>query len=173
MRRQYTVAQFIDVVKKAKRRLDRPAITTDIIVGFPGEADADFAQSLAIAEDVRFSKIHVFRYSSRAGAAASRMLPVVPSEVIKERSIVLHKLDKRLQAEFRRRFIGEKASVIIERLHPAGGRTERYFEVDAVSAQPLKRGELVWGILAENAREMYVVPGETPLTGQRVLKLKA
>jgi threonylcarbamoyladenosine tRNA methylthiotransferase MtaB len=151
MKSQYTVAQFIDVVKKAKCRLDRPAITTDIIVGFPGETDEDFAQSTAIAEDVHFSKMHIFRFSPRAGTAASRMQPIVPSGVIKERSSILHNLDKQLQAGFRRQFIGEKVSVIIERQNPAGGKTERYFEVDVVSAKSLKKGEMVWGILSEYA----------------------
>jgi len=155
MQRQYTVAQFTRAVAKIKHSLDRPAITTDIIVGFPGETDADFAQSLAIAKDIGFAKMHVFRFSQRAGTAAAKMQPVVPSKVIKERSMILHNLDKQLQARFRSQFIGEKITVIIERQNPPSGRSKRYFEVEVNSAQPLKKGQLVCGILADNACQIH------------------
>ncbi len=162
MRRQYTITQFTEVVAKIKRRLDRPAITTDIIVGFPGETDADFAQTLAVAKDTGFAKIHVFRFSPRAGTAAAKMQPIVPSKVIKERSVILRNLDKQLQAKFRRQFIGEKISIIIERLSPPSGRSERYFDVEVDLPQPLKKGELVCGILAENARQIRSVAEKVP-----------
>jgi threonylcarbamoyladenosine tRNA methylthiotransferase MtaB len=164
MRRQYTVAQFTKAVAKIKHSLDRPAITTDIIVGFPGETDADFAQSLAIAKDTGFAKMHVFRFSPRAGTAASKMQPVVPSKVIKERSTILRNLDKQLQARFRRQFVGEKITVLIERLNPLSGRSERYFEVEVDTAQPLKKGELACGILDENAHQIRATTEKQPST---------
>jgi threonylcarbamoyladenosine tRNA methylthiotransferase MtaB len=157
MRRQYTINQFTKAVEKIKRSLDRPAITTDIIVGFPGETDADFTQSLAIAKDMGFAKIHVFRFSPRAGTIAAKMQPVVPSKVIKERSIILHHLDKQLQDRFRRQFIGEKISVLIEQINPPGGRTERYFDVEVDSQQPVKKGNIVCGKLTKNARQICCI----------------
>ncbi len=157
MRRQYTINQFTKAVEKIKHSLDRPAITTDIIVGFPGESDADFAQSLATAKDIGFAKIHVFRFSPRAGTIAAKMQPVVPSKIIKERSIILRYLDKQLQDRFRRQFIGEKISVLIERLNPPSGRSERYFKVEVDSAQPIKKGDIVCGKLTENAHQIRCV----------------
>jgi threonylcarbamoyladenosine tRNA methylthiotransferase MtaB len=156
MRRQYTVAQFTEAIAKINRRLDRPAITTDIIVGFPGETDADFAQSLEIAKDTGLAKIHVFRFSPRAGTAAAKMQPVVPSKVIKERSIMLHALDKQLQARFRRQFTGEKISILIEEPEPLSGRSERYFKAQVDTTRPLKKGDIARGVLAENARQIII-----------------
>jgi len=130
MRRQYTVAEFMQVVDRAKLKLDRPAITTDIIVGFPGETDDDFERTLDVSRAVQFAKIHVFSFSPRATTAAAKMQPTVKAEVIKERSQRLRELDRRLQAKFRAQFVGEKVGLIVESTRPLRGRTERYFMVE-------------------------------------------
>jgi len=150
MRRQYTVSQFLQVVDRVKLSLDRPAITTDIIVGFPGETDDDFQETINVAKSVGFSKIHVFSFSPRAQTAAVKMQPTVKAEVIKERSSILRNLDKTLQTKFRREFIGEKVSIIVEDTRPLRGRTERYFMVELGeddNEQPLEPGQLVWRYL--------------------------
>ncbi|HIJ69967.1 MAG TPA: tRNA (N(6)-L-threonylcarbamoyladenosine(37)-C(2))-methylthiotransferase MtaB [Planctomycetes bacterium] len=143
MRRQYTAAEFMQVVEKLKVTLDRPAITTDIIVGFPGETDEDFEQTLEVAKTVKFSKIHVFSFSPRSGTAAAKMQPAVKSEVMKERSGRLRELDLHLQAEFRAQFSGEKASIIVEGTGPLRGRTERYFMVELDGKDAVKRGQFI------------------------------
>jgi threonylcarbamoyladenosine tRNA methylthiotransferase MtaB len=128
--RPYTVADFRAKVALIKSRLDRPAITTDIIAGFPTETDADFEQTLALAKEVAFAKMHVFAYSLRQGTAAAKMHPKVPPEVKKHRSRILRDLDQTLQSQFRAQFIGETAQVLIETPSPhPTGRAERYFEV--------------------------------------------
>jgi threonylcarbamoyladenosine tRNA methylthiotransferase MtaB len=130
MARPYNADEFRRKIDMVRSRLDRPAITTDIIVGFPGETDADFAQTLALAKEVAFSKMHVFAFSARQGTAAARMQDKVPSEVKKERSRILRDLDAELQAQFRRQFLGETAQVLIETTTPTPtGRSERYFPV--------------------------------------------
>lgn len=130
MARPYTADEFRAKIDMVRSRLDRPAITTDIIVGFPGETNADFAQTLALAKEVAFSKMHVFALSARKGTAAARMQDKVPSEVKKERSRILRHLDAELQTQFRRQFLGETAQVLIETTTPAlAGRSERYFSV--------------------------------------------
>ncbi|MHC4582096.1 MAG: radical SAM protein, partial [Planctomycetota bacterium] len=73
MCRQYRVAQFRETIDLLKSRLDRPAITTDIIVGFPGETDTDFERTVELARDVGFAKMHVFSFSPRKGTAAAEM----------------------------------------------------------------------------------------------------
>ncbi len=137
MARPYNADEFRAKIDLVRSRLDRPAITTDIIVGFSGETGADFAQTLALAKEVAFSKMHVFAFSARQGTAAARMQDKVPSEVKKERSRVLRDLDTDLQSQFRRQFQGETAQVLIETLKPTpSGRSERYFTVQLEDALP-------------------------------------
>ncbi len=147
MCRQYRIADFKKSIEKLKSRLDRPAITTDIIVGFPGETDDDFAATVELMKKVAFSKTHIFSFSPRKGTPAARMQPAVPAEVIKERSRILHELDRNLQEQFRRQFIGEEMSVIIEALDPPRGRCQRYFMVEPNTNQRLETGDMVSTIL--------------------------
>ena len=151
MCRQYRIADFHKTIEKLKSRLDRPAITTDIIVGFPGETDDDFAATVEIMKEVAFSKTHVFSFSSRKGTPAARMQPAVPAQVIKERSRILHELDRNLQERFRRQFIGEKVSVIIETPDPPRGRCQRYFMVEPNIDRRLETGDMVTTILQPSA----------------------
>ncbi len=130
MARPYTADDFRAKVALIRSRLDRPAITTDIIVGFPGETDADFDQTVALAKEVAFAKMHVFVFSARKGTAAARMQPKVPTEVKKARSRILRDLDLVLQSQFRSQFLGETAHILIESTNGhLSGRAERYFEV--------------------------------------------
>jgi threonylcarbamoyladenosine tRNA methylthiotransferase MtaB len=130
MCRQYNADDFRRKVQLIKSHLDRPAITTDIIVGFPGETDADFEQTVSLAKEVGFAKMHVFAFSARKGTAAARMKDTVDSKVIKERSIILRDLDIELGREFRRQFIGETTAVLLEDADgQPKGRNERYFVV--------------------------------------------
>ncbi len=147
MCRQYRIADFQKSIEKLKSSLDRPAITTDIIVGFPGETDDDFAATIEIMKEVAFSKTHIFSFSSRNGTPAARMQPAVPAELIKERSRILHELDHTLQQRFRRQFIGEEMAVIIETPDPPRGRCQRYFMVEPNTDQRLEAGDMVTTIL--------------------------
>jgi threonylcarbamoyladenosine tRNA methylthiotransferase MtaB len=133
MARPYKSDDFRAKVALVRSRLDRPAITTDIIVGFPGETDADFDQTVALAQEVAFAKMHVFAFSPRNGTAAARMQPQMPPEVTKERSRILRDLDRDLQSRFRSQFLGETAQVLIESTNGhRTGRAERYFTVQVV-----------------------------------------
>ena len=149
MCRQYRIADFRKSIEKLKSRLDRPAITTDIIVGFPGETDDDFAATVEIIKEVAFSKTHVFSFSPRKGTPAARMQPAVPPELIKERSQILHELDRTLQQQFRQQFIGEEVSIIIETLDPPKGRCQRYFMVQPNTNEHLETGDMLTTILQQ------------------------
>lgn len=134
MCRPYTADDFVAKVELANRFLDRPAITTDIIVGFPGETDADFRRTLELAEWAGFAKMHVFAYSLRRDTAAARMPDKVPSELKKERSQILRDLDFTLQRRFRHQFLGQIAQVLIESTDGRpSGRAQRYFTVHLAS----------------------------------------
>ncbi|UCF15277.1 MAG: tRNA (N(6)-L-threonylcarbamoyladenosine(37)-C(2))-methylthiotransferase MtaB [Phycisphaerales bacterium] len=152
MCRQYRVAQFRETVELLKSRLDRPAITTDIIVGFPGETDGDFQRTVELAKQVGFAKIHVFAYSPRKGTAAADMNGAVDHRTIKERSEVLHALSDELGFEYRSQFVGQTARVLLETGFPQpGGRAERYFTVAISDPQrDLKKNRIVEVKLQKN-----------------------
>jgi len=130
MCRQYRSEEFLEKIESAKSRLDRPAFTTDIIVGFPGETDADFEQTVDLAKRVGFAKMHVFSFSPRKGTAAADMQDTVDTKVIKERSQILRELDIELGMKYRRQFLGQTAEILIENNNgQISGRSERYFTV--------------------------------------------
>jgi len=155
MCRPYTADEFRDKVSLINSRLDRPAITTDIIVGFPSETDADFQQTVHLAREVEFAKMHVFTFSARQGTAAAKMPEKVRSQVVKERSQILRELDLELQSRFREQFLGETAQVLIETTNdrPAG-RAERYFMVylDRSAPRP-DNNDLVTIKIEQNSRD--------------------
>ena len=138
MCRPYSSDEFHARVELINRRLDRPAITTDIIVGFPTETNADFERTLSVAREVAFAKMHVFPFSPRQGTAAARLPDGISPQVVKERSQILRHLDQELQYQFRNQFLGQTAQVLIEttNTHPSG-RAERYFMVHLTDS-PLK-----------------------------------
>jgi threonylcarbamoyladenosine tRNA methylthiotransferase MtaB len=154
MCRQYTADEFRRTVEAIKNRLDRPAITTDIIVGFPGETEADFEQTLALAREVGFAKMHVFRFSPRKGTAAAAMQDVVDKGVTKKRSKVLRQLDKELGWKYRQQFVGETAVVLVESDNgKISGRSERYFTVDVEGAAgSFEKNDLVRVRLVGNSK---------------------
>jgi len=155
MRRQYTLEEFKDKVQLIKSRLDRPAITTDIIVGFPGETDADFEKTIELAEEIGFAKMHIFKFSPRKGTAAASMQNMVNNRVIKERSKLLRDLNIALSYKFRQQFLGETAEILIENSDGhAFGRSERYFMVylEKTEKRP-EKNKLVRVKLIENSKD--------------------
>jgi len=134
MNRQYTPEQFARTVETLRTRLDRPAITTDIIVGFPGEDEAAFAQTLDQARVAGFAKIHAFPFSAIEPTAAWRYRHEAPKpEVVRERLERLAELETDLAREYRRKFVSETLEGIIETTKPAPAisqaMTDRYLTV--------------------------------------------
>jgi threonylcarbamoyladenosine tRNA methylthiotransferase MtaB len=138
MCRPYSAQELRDKISMIKGRLDRPAMTCDIIVGFPGETEEDFAETIELAKWAGFSKMHVFPFSVRAGTAAAKLKGRLPADVIKKRAEILRKLGEELGFKFREQFIGEECEVLIEDVETASGRAERYF---MVYLGPLLRGQ--------------------------------
>ena len=99
MNRKYTTKQFLDSVNLIRKYFPMPAITTDIIVGFPTETEKNFKESYDFIEKVAFSALHIFQYSSRDGTVASKM-PDLPSSIKKERAKILEQLDENLRKKF-------------------------------------------------------------------------
>ncbi len=107
--------------------MDDPAITTDVIVGFPGETEAEFEQSVAFIAALGFAGMHIFRYSRRAGTAGARMHHHVDEPVKKVRSDALHVLAAEAQADYAARWIGRSLPVVWEQV--AGAREDGFLNV--------------------------------------------
>ena len=151
MGRQYNADQFKQMIETINTHFDRPAITTDIIVGFPTESDKDFQDTIDMANFAKFAKMHVFSYSQRKGTAAMKMEPKNYPEIIQERSKILRHLDAKLGQEFRMQFVGQKVSAILETTSPAKGRSERYFMIHFNDAPAdCKQGDILTGTLQPN-----------------------
>ena len=132
MARRYSVARYREIAAAAHAAIPGLALTTDIIVGFPGETADDAARTLALAAEVGFTKLHVFRYSPRAGTAAARMRPQVPDAAKRERSDALLALSDQLAHTFRARALGQTVEVLWEAPRPWGweGLTDNYLRVE-------------------------------------------
>lgn len=125
MNRKYTRAEFLRKAALVREAFPSAALTTDIIVGFPTETEEDFEATLALAEEARFSQIHCFAYSRRAGTAAAKLKELAP-QVKKERLGRLMALGRRLREEYEGAFLGKTLELVPE--EEKDGYTEGYSE---------------------------------------------
>ena len=125
MNRKYTGAEFLRKAALVREAFPSAALTTDIIVGFPTETEEDFEATLALAEEARFSQIHCFAYSRRAGTAAAKLKELAP-QVKKERLGRLMALGRRLREEYEGAFLGKTLELVPE--EEKDGYTEGYSE---------------------------------------------
>lgn len=123
MHRPYTTAKFQTLLADIKTRVPDIAITTDVIVGFPGETEADFETTCKFAESCGFSKMHIFPFSARKGTPAEKFAGAVTEAVKKERADILVRIDETMHKAFLQAMVGQNAEVLFEQ--PAG---EDYFE---------------------------------------------
>ncbi len=132
MGRPTTTAAYLDLVVAARAIAPDIALTTDVIAGFPGETDDDFAQTLDFVEKIGFSRLHVFPYSERAGTPAVRLPGKLSSAERAERARHLRELGERLASDYRTRFLGRVLPVLWERRLETGawaGLSDTYIEV--------------------------------------------
>lgn len=114
MNRKYTRQIFLETVDRLRAADPDFTFTTDIIVGFPGETDADFADTLAVMQEVKFAKVHMFPYSERPRTRAALMPGKVPPEVIKARKQELLRTAEQISYELHARFVGRTMRVLLE-----------------------------------------------------------
>jgi threonylcarbamoyladenosine tRNA methylthiotransferase MtaB len=136
MRRKYTTAEFADKIRRIKEAMPGVAITTDVIVGFPGETREQFENGYRFMEEMKFAEMHVFPYSKRTGTPASRMEEQVDEEIKHERVHQLIELSEKMQGAYGREWIGSVVEVIPERDGKAlrepgfiGGHADNYLQV--------------------------------------------
>lgn len=123
MHRPYTTAKFKTLLADIKTKVPDIAITTDVIVGFPGETEADFETTCKFAESCGFSKMHIFPFSARKGTPAEKFAGAVTEAVKKERADILGRIDETMHKTFLQAMVGQNAEILFEQ--PAG---EDYFE---------------------------------------------
>lgn len=114
MNRKYTTGQYKDIVNLIKRYMPNAGITTDIIVGFPGETDVEFEETYKFVKEIGFSRIHVFKYSPRKGTPAADSKEQIDGNIKNTRSERLISLGDNLMSEFYSKFIGSTLSVLFE-----------------------------------------------------------
>ena len=122
MNRHYTTREYYTSVEILRKFFDHPAVTTDVIVGFPGETEEEFALTKEFLEKVCFYEMHIFKYSRREGTRAASMRCQVPEPVKAQRSSVLLALAAEQSTEFRKRYIGREAEVLPEETREINGR---------------------------------------------------
>lgn len=113
MNRRYSTRQFRDLTETLKQQIREIAITTDVIVGFPGEDEGSFQRTYRFIEEMGFSNLHIFKYSAREGTEAFR-LGDVPEERKRERAQLLAGLKKRLNLNHRRKYLGQVVEILTE-----------------------------------------------------------
>ena len=122
MNRRYTTEEYEKGCQILRKYFDRPAITTDVIVGFPQETEEEFAQTVEFLKRIHFYEMHVFKYSRRAGTKAAAMTDQIPEQEKGVRSDRLLALEQKMSEEFRKGFLGEKVSVLFEEMITADGK---------------------------------------------------
>jgi len=136
MNRKYTTGQYRHAVDMLRNSMPNVAITTDIMVGFPGETDDEFKETMSFVRDIGFSRIHVFQYSPREGTRAANFSNQVPADIKEQRSHELIKLGNQLEKAYLESFIGKEEDVLFEEESKAEkdiyeGYTEHYIRVAA------------------------------------------
>ena len=158
MNRHYTAAEYAAGCALLRKAFDRPAITTDVITGFPGETEEEFEQTVSFLRQIGLYELHVFPYSRREGTRAAAMPNQVEEAVKKERSARLLALNREASSAYRRSFLGEEKEVLMEEKVTADGAeylagyTREYVKA-AVPWDGRKQGRILRGRLTEMINE--------------------
>ncbi len=154
MRRSYRSKKFLDILTKVRARIPQAAITTDIIVGFPGETEEDFQETMRVVQEARFSSAFTFQYSVREGTPAASMPHQVPKAVVQDRYERLIEVQDRIAGEENRKQLGKTVELMVvadsgrkaQQTHRLAGRTRDmrlvHFSVPELGQVP-RPGDLV------------------------------
>lgn len=177
MKRRYTATGYLERVRRIRATLDAPAITTDVIVGFPGETEADFEQTLRVVRESGIVRVHVFSYSPRAGTQAATLPDDVPAMVKARRRERLRELQDEISTRYAQSLIGRTLDVLVEgadeqRPDTVRGTSCRYVPVAfqgemslirqrvAVRVTGERNGELIGEMITRRKVPLTIVPSE-------------
>jgi len=163
MHRKYRPRHYADRIWEARALMPDCAVGADVMTGFPGETDDEFAQSYAFIESLPFTYLHVFTYSERPGTPAAESAAQVPIPVRKERTRALRDLAARKNLEFRRSMVGKTLSVVT--LDRGGALSENYLKVTLATPRAVNRiGEIrIGGLTKDGVCEVGALPVFTSL----------
>lgn len=163
MNRKYTAAEYESSCGYLRKYFEHPALTTDVIVGFPGETEEEFAATKAFLEKIHFYEMHIFKYSKRQGTKAAVMENQVPEEIKTKRSAELLELSGRMSKEFREYYKGSIQEVLFEELTEVDGRkmytgyTREYVKAVAEPAEPLENKMCKGCLIKALSDEIYEI----------------
>lgn len=152
MNRKYTTKEYYEKVQLLREVFDQPAITTDVIVGFPMESEEEFAQTEEFLRAVQFYEMHIFKYSKRKGTPAATMEGQVPDEIKTLRSNRLLKQNEEMSRAFREKYLGKQVEILLEEemmlegVRYQTGYTREYVRVGVPSEEDLS-GKVLTGTL--------------------------
>lgn len=158
MNRKYTSQVFLETIDRLRAADPKFTFTTDVIVGFPGETEKDFQETIEVIQNIRFAKVHMFPYSRRKRTRAALYPNQVPSDIMKERKQRLLHIAEKESFHLRNAFVGTKAKVLCEKkegLDYIEGHTETFLPVKIFS-KDLKRNDLILVDLIRNSEEGLV-----------------
>ena len=163
MNRKYTAEEYENGCKMLRKYFEHPAITTDVIVGFPGETEEEFATTREFLEKIHFYEMHIFQYSKRQGTRAAVMKDQIPENIKKVRSAELIELGDKMSTEFRQYYLGKEEEVLFEEETEIDGvkyfigYTKEYVKVAKLSDTPLDN-QIVKGRLTKMINdEIYLM----------------
>lgn len=161
MNRPYQIAFFKELCGKLCTRIPNVGISTDIIVGFPGETEEDFACSMKVVEEIPFVRVHIFPYSDRPFAKSSSMPGKIPGNIIKERARALHTAAHDSIRRFYESQIGHKHSMLVETINDelAHGYSENYLSLSLTASEGVKENQ----IIEVTGKELLQVNGDWKL----------
>lgn len=114
MRRPYDTEQFREMMRRIRGKVPNIAITTDLMVGFPGETDEDFKESLVFCNDIAFSAMHIFKYSMRSGTPAAAMPDQIDPQIKERRAKQMADVAQKNKLDYERRFVGQTLRILVE-----------------------------------------------------------
>lgn len=144
MNRRYTSGEYYEKCRILRKYFDRPALTTDVIVGFPGETEEEFRQSMEFVDKVDFYETHIFKYSRREGTKAAVMEDQISEQVKAKRSALMISLGERKRQAYEESFIGSEVEVLVEEPDTINGKevqtghTKEYIKVALESGEDLR-----------------------------------
>lgn len=164
MNRRYTAEEYREKCEILRKYYPDPALTTDVITGFPGETEEEFAESRAFVDSIRFYETHIFPYSRREGTKAADMPDQLPEQIKKERCRELIELGKKHRTEYMQHFLGQKKTVLFEEIQTIAeeeywvGHTMEYLKVGVKTNHNLENKMAV--VKIQNILQEEILVGE-------------
>ena len=166
MKRRWTVKRIVDRCLHVKERLVNPALTTDVIVGFPGESEREFAETLSACREIGFSKIHRFPFSARRGTPAADMPGQIAKRIKSARGRILEELEHELQQQYLQQLVGTPLQLMVESVDAkeVAGTSCRYAQVSVPGTPSWKPGQLVDVMAQSSTSGRLVAVANNPST---------